>query len=93
MDTILFQSFINIEKWDIAKWRATAFLHDPEGVRLPYLGIVFENIEAGKEIFSEWLERLGKVDEFDELRISIVERHSGTRTGILRAHLLRPAVH
>lgn len=70
---VFVQSFIDPEEWDAAKWSATAFFHDPSGVRLPCLGIMFENIEAGKRIFASWRERLGNVDQYDELRISIVE--------------------
>lgn len=72
MDVFL-QIFIDPEKWDAAGWGATAFFHDPTGVEPPGLGIVFDNIEIGKEIFSHWRRRLGSVDQYDELRISIVE--------------------
>ena len=34
---------------------------------------MFDNIETGKEIFSHWRRRLGSVDQYDELRISVVE--------------------
>jgi len=34
---------------------------------------VFDDIEAGKEIFTHWRRRLGSVDQYDELRISIIE--------------------
>ena len=70
---VFFQSFIDSENWDKAKWRGTVFLHDPTGVSPPILGIQFTNIEIGKQIFKEWLERLGKIDAYEELRISIVE--------------------
>jgi len=72
MDVFL-QMFIDPVKWDAARWKATAFFHDPKGVKPPCLGIVFDNIETGKEIFSDWRRRLGSVDQYDELRISIVE--------------------
>jgi hypothetical protein len=70
---VLLQSLIDPIKWDDAGWRGTAFLHDPEGRVPPCLGVVFDNIKVGKEIFSAWLRRLGSVDKLDELRISIVE--------------------
>ena len=73
MDQILLQNFIDVEKWDSARWKGTAFLHDPRGMEPPCLGIVFDNIDAGKQIFSGWIERLGTVDKYEELRISIVE--------------------
>src|SRR5579872_1835488 len=70
---VFVQLFIDPEKWDAARWKATAFFHDPSGARPPCLGIVFENIDAGKQIFSDWLKRVTKVDRFDEIRISVVE--------------------
>jgi hypothetical protein len=73
MDEILLQSFIDVEKWDSAHWTGTSFLHDQRCVEPPCLGLVFKNIEVGKQIFSDWLERLGPVDKYEELRISIVE--------------------
>jgi hypothetical protein len=73
MEDLFFQSFIEIEKWDAAKWKATAFILDPSGAKAPMIGIVFENIDAGRQIFSEWLRRIGKVDRFEELRIAIIE--------------------
>ncbi len=76
MDNIYFQSFIDIETWNAAQWRAAAFLHDPEGKLPPCLGLVFENIEAGRRIFSDWRARLGSVDSHEELRVSIIEDNS-----------------
>jgi hypothetical protein len=70
---VFLQIFIDPVKWDAAGWKATAFFHDPQGVDPPGLGIVFDDIETGKEIFSHWRRRLGSVDQYDELRISIVE--------------------
>lgn len=73
MEQILFQSLIDIDKWNEARWTATAFLHDPEGGKPPYLGLVFENTEVGRKIFEDLQIRIGSVDEFEELYISIVE--------------------
>jgi hypothetical protein len=73
VEPILFQSLIDIDKWNEARWTATAFLHDQDGTEPPYLGLVFENIEAGRAIFTDLLERLGPVDAFEELYVSIVE--------------------
>ena len=73
MEPILFQSLIDIDKWNEARWTATAFLHDPDGAKPPYLGLVFENIDAGRAIFRDLLRRVGVVDTFEELYISIIE--------------------
>ncbi|BDT73158.1 hypothetical protein os4_27060 [Comamonadaceae bacterium OS-4] len=61
---------IDIELWNLAKWRATFFLVAPEGP--PMLGLAFRNAIAGKKIFEGWRDRYGVVDEHDELRISTI---------------------
>jgi hypothetical protein len=73
MENIFFQSLIDVDAWNEAQWSATAFFHDPEGRDLPLLGLVFGNIEAGKKIFRNWVERLGTRDRFEELTVAIIE--------------------
>ena len=34
--------------------------------------LCFKEIEAGKLIFREWIDKLGKIDEQEQLRISII---------------------
>ena len=66
------------DKFLPAKWKGIAFYGDPKGNGLPCMGIVYENIEAGKQIFSDWHERIGRVDEFEELR-NLVAANKGTQ--------------
>lgn len=73
VEDFFLQSFIEIGKWDAAKWKGMAFIHDPSGKKVPLVGLMFENYDAGNQIFSNWLRRLGKVDKYEELRISIIE--------------------
>ena len=73
MKQILFQSLIDADQWNKAGWTATAFLHDFDGIKPPYIGLVFENSEAGRMIFKDLLERVGAADEFEELDVSIIE--------------------
>jgi hypothetical protein len=74
MNEIFFQSFIEVDKWDAARWKAVLFMSDPDGDTPPCLGLAFLNGEAGREIFRGWLERLGgNLDAYDELRMSIIE--------------------
>ena len=73
---VLVEPFINVTDWDAAKWRATAFTyHYPTamGHELPGIGIGFEDFAAGQRIFDQWIERVGPVDVYEELRISIIE--------------------
>lgn len=72
MGDIYFQSLIDVDLWNSAGWRGTAFWHDPRGMEPPGLGFLFDNLEAGKRIFAGWVERVGNVDEYEEIRISII---------------------
>lgn len=65
--------FIDFEKWDKAVWGGMAYFMDMTGHEPPVLGLQFQNRSAAEEIFKSWRERLGDIDEFNELRISIVE--------------------
>ncbi len=62
---------IDIDLWDKAKWRATFFTFQ-EG-SIPALGLAYQNEAQAKMIFEGWRERYGNNDEFEELRISIIE--------------------
>ena len=39
----------------------------------PILGLGFANEDAARQIFKDWNERYGPRDEFEELRVSIIE--------------------
>jgi hypothetical protein len=69
------QIFTDPVEWDKAKWSGTVFIYDPEGLRkqIPGLGIGFADFEAAKRIFEGWIKRVGHIDEFEEIRISIIE--------------------
>ncbi len=59
--------------WGRAHWNGTVFLNNPAVKSIPCLGIVFDDIKTGEKIFKRWRKLLGGVDEFDELRVSIIE--------------------
>ena len=65
-------SLIDIPSWDKAQWCGTFFMIFPEGQFPPCIGLLFKNEEAARHIFMSWLDRLGKKDEEEELRISII---------------------
>lgn len=73
MSDLFLQCLIDIEQWDAADWLGLAFFHDPDGVEAPVLGFLFGNLEAGRRIFADWRERLGAIDQYEELRISIIK--------------------
>lgn len=68
---IKIRSLIDVRAWDAAQWRATAYAgYDPGWPPILLLG--FLDKEAGERIFKNLRNRLGKVDEKEELRISII---------------------
>ena len=71
--TLFVTNLIDIELWNKAKWKGTAFAYNPLNENdIPILGFGFENPEYGKLIFDAFRERIGKVDISEKLRISIV---------------------
>jgi hypothetical protein len=62
---------IDVDLWNKAKWRGTFFMCYPN--HPPILGLAFENEAAARNIFETWHERYGENDEYEELRISIIE--------------------
>ena len=62
---------IDVELWNEAKWRSTVVLIYPDGP--PVLGLGFLNEEPARKIFEKWHERYGHNDEFEDLRVSIIE--------------------
>jgi hypothetical protein len=72
MDLALYMHFpINVELWDQARWKGTVFGTAEKAP--PFMGILFKNEQAGQEIFREWIQRYGRRDEFEELRVAIIE--------------------
>ena len=68
---LLINQLIDIDLWEKAEWRATAIFSDREN--MPILGLVFMNRKKAIDLFSDLIKKLGHVDQYDELRISIIE--------------------
>lgn len=62
---------IDLRSWDEAQWQGMFYLFAPGLV--PVLGLVFRNELPAKKIFQDWNRRYGRNDEYEELRISIIE--------------------
>lgn len=87
-DTPLESLFANAALWDKAKWSATAFQFHPTGECPPVLGIVFDDAEAGREVFAEWVSLLGNHDSLETIRVSIIEGDlPGQREGCYTVHI------
>lgn len=59
--------------WSEAKWSATTYQWHPTSEAPPLMGLVFDNEEAGLEIFREAEQQMNHEDRFEEIRISIIE--------------------
>ena len=59
---------INQGLWNEAKWNGVCFAEYED--REPCIGLTFRNALAADEIFRRWQKRFGRIDEFDELRLS-----------------------
>lgn len=59
--------------WSQARWSATTFQWHPKSEAPPIMGLVFDNAEAGKEIFREAERQMNHEDRFEEIRVSIIE--------------------
>jgi hypothetical protein len=59
--------------WSKARWKATTYRWHPDSERPPVMGIVFEDAEAGKELFRGLEAAYNHTDRFEEMRISIIE--------------------
>ncbi len=59
--------------WEEAKWSATTYQWHPTSAAPPVMGLVFDNGDAGLKIFREAERSMNHLDEFDEIRIAIIE--------------------
>jgi hypothetical protein len=59
--------------WAEAKWSATTYKWHPSSEAPPVMGLVFENVEAGLEIFREAERQMNHEDRFEEIRVCVIE--------------------
>lgn len=62
---------IDVDLWNTAKWSAAFFSYQPG--KPPVLGLAFRDEAAARKIFEGWHERYGDNDQYEELRVSIIE--------------------
>ena len=65
-------SLINIPLWDKAGWRGAGFIGHHESCLPPFLAFIFEDKDAGKNIFAGWQHDIGRHDQTGKLRITII---------------------
>jgi len=66
-------SFINVDTWNKAGWSGTLFAVTPKNANPPAIGFLFRDETAGRKIFTNWITRIGREDESDLIRVSIIE--------------------
>jgi hypothetical protein len=66
-------SFVDPHLWDDANWLGVAYLLTPSGEDIPVMGLVFEREMPALDIFAGWVAKLGREDQFEQIRISVVE--------------------
>lgn len=78
-------SIIDTNLWDNAQWKGFGFFvtHQiPLGIFL-----AFENGNFGKQIFEDWIKRFGKIDQKDEINISIIKGVDSANPFWYRVHV------
>ena len=84
-DEIKIRSVIDVPLWDKAKWNGFGFLfHPQEG-----LGIIltYENADAGIKIFDKWINKFGREDKLDLIRITIIKGVDESNPYWYRVHI------
>jgi hypothetical protein len=72
-DVMPVAAFTTHPLWTEAAWSATTFQWHPKSESPPIMGLVFDNEEAGLEIFREAERKINHEDRFEEIRVSIIE--------------------
>ena len=70
---MFFTSLIELEYWNRAKWKGVAYVVPYEGNLTPFMVLIYDKIETGRDIFTKWRNTISPKDPNNELRISIVE--------------------
>jgi hypothetical protein len=63
-------SIIDVTLWDSAVWKGFGFFGDAHGMGV---FLAFENGEAGKQIFENWIKTYGHEDKDDVIRLAIIK--------------------
>lgn len=65
--------FCNSPLWREALWAATTFRWHPTSEAPPVMGLLFADWRKGINLFRTWTDELGNADEYDDIRVAIVE--------------------
>ncbi|MBX3389164.1 MAG: hypothetical protein KF691_06875 [Phycisphaeraceae bacterium] len=65
-------SVIHEDLWNKAGWSGIGYIWESSNAAPPMMGLIFRDIASGRQIFAEWIQRWGRVDANDDLRVVIV---------------------
>lgn len=85
-EQIVVNSIIDSKLWDKAEWKGMLYGVTKLG-QPPFVGLMFADIDAGREIFRGWIDRFGSVDENEEIRISIIKGVNKDGPSEYRGHI------
>lgn len=71
--SMFFQSLIDVDTWNNAKWLATAYFVSEHPSDPPVLGLFFEQEVSARKIFTDLIDRIDNNDPYNELRVAIIE--------------------
>lgn len=78
-------SVIDNHLWDTALWQAFGFFASKEVSFGILLG--FKNGDAGKQIFENWIKKLGREDKNDEIMITVIKGVNKNNPNWYRVHI------
>lgn len=66
-------SMVDIELWGKAQWDGVGIAVTPDfAAQPPFLGLLFKDGKAGRQIFENWILELGQVDTKEKIRVVIL---------------------
>jgi len=77
-------SIIDTTIWDKAKWKGFGFFGDSSGLGI---FIAYEDENAGKKIFDNWIKRFGNEDKGEQIKITIIKGVDKTNPFWYRVHI------
>jgi hypothetical protein len=66
-------SVINIPMWNKAKWRGAGFIGAMDPTIPPVMALLFEDKQAGAQIFAAWRHDIGPIDKTSKLRVTVIK--------------------
>lgn len=85
-DKIKTESVIDMELWDKAEWSGTGTFFDPSSGFLGLM-IFYKDIDTGKKIFDNWIERFGRVDSKESIKIDIIKGINKNNPSHYKVHI------